>query len=118
MGENRESTIGVKALPASHIGLYQMHGNVWEWCRDWLGPYRGTSEVDPVGAEAGDAHVVRGGSWNGNAEYQRSGRRDGDTPDSRYDDLGFRLARGQQQARVDRSSPPDLHRSAATVEAS
>ena len=117
-GENRESTIEVKGLPASHIGLYQMHGNVWEWCRDWLGPYRDTSEVDPVGAEAGDGRVVRGGGWVNGAEFLRSGRRGGNTPDFRSYRLGFRLVRGQRQASADRTVAAERWRSGGDEEAS
>ena len=61
--EYREQTIAVKTLPASNWGLYEMHGNVLEWCEDWFGDYPTDQIVDPIGAETGTARVLRGGSW-------------------------------------------------------
>ena len=62
-GENRGETVEVTALPSNSWGLYQMHGNVYEWCSDWFGDYPSTSVVDPTGLGAGDYRVLRGGSW-------------------------------------------------------
>ncbi len=94
-GEDRQETVEVKALPCNGWGLYQMHGNVWEWCDDWYGEYPVESVTDPQGPESGGRRVLRGGSWyyfGGNA---RSARRNFYTPDYRDFDTGFRLARGQ-----------------------
>jgi len=73
-------------------GLYDIHGNVWEWCWDWYGSYGGTV-TDPTGPGSGSDRVLRGGSWGCYARYCRSAFRYGSTPGARTDDLGFRLAR-------------------------
>jgi formylglycine-generating enzyme required for sulfatase activity len=73
-------------------GLYDMHGNVWEWVADWYGDYPEGEATDPTGAESGSARVVRGGSWNRGAQFARSALRLWDLPDDRYSGSGFRLA--------------------------
>lgn len=74
-------------------GLYDMHGNVWEWCSDWyVDNYRNASTTNPTGPSSGTYRVVRGGSWNGNARYCRSAGRGNYTPDVRGNFSGFRVA--------------------------
>ncbi|MBP6601607.1 MAG: SUMF1/EgtB/PvdO family nonheme iron enzyme [Verrucomicrobiales bacterium] len=73
-------------------GLYDMHGNVWEWCSDYYGDYASGSATNPKGATTGSIRVGRGGGWFFIAAICRSAIRHGDSPEYRYDVLGFRLA--------------------------
>jgi formylglycine-generating enzyme required for sulfatase activity/serine/threonine protein kinase len=77
---------------ANAWGLYDMHGNTWEWCQDRFGDYPGGSVTDPTGTISGSAHVVRGGSCNVPARFCRSAFRRMTESDSRENHLGFRLA--------------------------
>jgi len=83
--------VGKKAPNA--WGLYDMLGNVWEWCQDWYGAYPFGSVTDPTGFLTGSIRVNRGGSWYYNARYVRAAIRGCDVPRARYGALGFRLAR-------------------------
>lgn len=74
------------------FGLYDMHGNVYEWCSDWYGDYESGLAVDPTGAKTGSDRVCRGGSWSNAPPSCRSAYRYGDSPDYRDSDLGFRVA--------------------------
>ncbi|MGB0513996.1 MAG: formylglycine-generating enzyme family protein, partial [Wenzhouxiangellaceae bacterium] len=101
-GQYREQTVTVKTLPPNPWGLFEMHGNVWEWCADGLrdfgkAEYDGVA-TDPEGPE--DAYrVVRGGSWISRGRNVRSACRPHNAPDDRGGDLGFRLAlRGPVQS--------------------
>ncbi len=73
-------------------GLYDMHGNVWEWCLDWCGEYPSEAVTDPVGATSGVNRAIRGGSWGSHARGFRSALRRDDNPSNGNHGLGFRVA--------------------------
>ncbi|WP_320043449.1 formylglycine-generating enzyme family protein [uncultured Desulfobacter sp.] len=93
-GEYRKRTVPVMALPCNDWGLYQMHGNVFEWCLDWYGEYDLECLVDPAGPGTGGDRVLRGGSWVNYARNLRSACRFRYWPSFRFNFFGFRLAQG------------------------
>ena len=100
-GEDGESgsTHQVAQLEANSWGLYDMSGNVREWCWDWYEANYGSSPVtDPTGPSTGSAFVIRGGSWRSSASYVRSAYRNDSVPGHRYSSLGFRLVSSAPQA--------------------
>ena len=75
----------------NELGIYDMSGNVYEWCYDWYGAYDSGSHTNPVGPGSGSYRIIRGGSWNFIAAYIRVSNRISSTPSRRYYYLGFRL---------------------------
>lgn len=92
-----ETTHPVGEKKPNPWGLYDMYGNVREWCQDWYGDYPSESQTDPTGPTTGSYgsyRVVRGGSWNGYARSCQSGNRGWNDPSDRNNSMGFRVARG------------------------
>ena len=95
-------TAPVRSFPPNGFGLYEMTGNVWEWCADWFSPETYPTEsargirVDPGGPPGGTHRVMRGGSYLCHDSYctrYRAGARSANTPDSATGNIGFRVAR-------------------------
>jgi formylglycine-generating enzyme required for sulfatase activity len=93
-GAYLERTTKVGSYEPNAYGLYDMHGNVWEWCSDWYGNdyYKKSPRRDPTGPAEGTSRVVRGGSWDCFGQRCRSAWRNGTEPANRYEYLGFRVA--------------------------
>jgi formylglycine-generating enzyme len=86
---NRTTAVGTYAPNA--WGLYDMAGNVWEWCQDWMGNYPATSVIDPQGPASGTARVFRGGTLNATGKECRSACRSSYVPTDGFNTLGFRV---------------------------
>jgi formylglycine-generating enzyme required for sulfatase activity len=91
--DNSNETHPVGEKKPNELGIFDMSGNVYEWCHNWYAGYSGVTQTDPIGPNSGTDRVSRGGSWSCYAQFCRVAEQNYSYPRFNYDDLGFRIAR-------------------------
>ena len=106
----KKSTVGkiikVSSYPANAWGLYDMHGNVWEWCNDWIGNYPSDTVTDPTGPSSGSSRMFRGGSGFNGVEFSRSANRGHYGRSGHRPHVGLRLALVRDKYANAKNVPP------------
>ena len=90
-GNSNNTTHAVGSKQPNELGIYDMSGNVWDWCSDRYGKYSSNAQSNPTGPSSGSLRVFRGGSWNGFAQVCRTADRCGYYPGDHHGNIGFRL---------------------------
>jgi formylglycine-generating enzyme required for sulfatase activity len=106
VGPNQQQTTDVGSYGANPWGFYDMHGNVWEWCADWMGNYPTGSLTDSKGPASGKYQVQRGGSWYDSGTFLRSAERLNYSRSNRYPSVGFRLCLRQNKVEQPKQPTP------------
>lgn len=88
----RSGTVPVGSYPPNELGLFDMHGNVWEWCADWFGRYPNSDQIDPTGPANGTDKCLRGGSFTDGPNWLRTAQRGATNPTVKAGTIGFRIA--------------------------